>query len=362
MKRKTLFILMLILISPFSLLCATEVEMPDAGIPQEKIENETEEAGEFDIRETIFSHLGDAYSWELLGGKELYLPVIVMDHSGKWHCFMSDKLAEGKKYNGFFIAREGKYENKVVGIDTEGAEYRPLDISITKNVLGVLFGALLTLAAAFSLKRYYKRNHFKAPRKGVGAIELMVEMLYKDVIVEVLGKEARRFAPYLLTVFFFILLSNLLGMVTVFPGGANVTGNIAVTMVLALCTFVVINVSGTKVYWKDTFWPDVPLWLKFPIPLMPLLEVFAIITKPIALMIRLFANMLGGHLITLALVSIIFLLGSMGMAVQGGATVFSMFFAVFMCLLHVLVAFIQAYVFMMLSTIFIGFARAKESH
>jgi F-type H+-transporting ATPase subunit a len=146
-------------------------------------------------------------------------------------------------------------------------------------------------------------------------------------------------------------------MVSIFPGGANVTGNISVTLVLALCTFVVVNVSGTKHYWKDTFWPDVPLWLKFPIPLMPLIEVFSVITKPVALMIRLFANMLGGHLISLVLISMIFLMGVFGVAVAGSTTAGVLAFSLFMGLIHLLIAFIQAYVFMMLSTIFIKLAR-----
>lgn len=109
--------------------------------------------------------------------------------------------------------------------------------------------------------------------------------------------------PYLLTLFFFILLMNLMGLIVIFPGGANLAGNMSVTLVLAVCTFVVVNFSGRKGYWKDIFWPEVPTWLKCPVPMMPVIEIFGVFTKPIALMIRLFANMLGGHLITLVLIS-----------------------------------------------------------
>ena len=163
----------------------------------------------------------------------------------------------------------------------------------------------------------------------------------------------------MLTLFFFILFSNLLGLIVIFPGGANVMGNMAVTMVLAVCTFVVVNVSGTKHYWKEVFWPEVPAWLKVPVPMMPVIEIFGVFTKPVALMIRLFANMLGGHLITLVLISLIFLFGAMGAVVTGVTTVVAVAFAVFMTLIDLLICFIQAYVFMMLSTIFISLARAK---
>lgn len=158
----------------------------------------------------------------------------------------------------------------------------------------------------------------------------------------------------------FIFFMNLLGLIVVFPGGANVTGNIAVTMVLAIMTFVMTNLFGTKHYWKEIFWPDVPIWLKFPIPIMQLIEVFGIFTKPAALTVRLFANMMGGHMIVLVLTLLIFIFGAMGYAVASGTAVVSVLFSVFMLLIDVLVSFIQAYVFTMLSTIFISLA--QESH
>ncbi|MDR2414980.1 MAG: F0F1 ATP synthase subunit A [Odoribacteraceae bacterium] len=315
------------------------------------------EAGEFNLKEVLFTHLGDEYSWELPWGASIHLPVIVRDFAGEWHCFSSGYLEGDGEREGFYIAREGSHAHKVVGRDEAGDEYRPLDLSITKNVVAIGIGALLTACMIFALSRYYRRNRFKAPRKGAGFIELLVEMVYKEVIVEVLEKDARRFGPYLLTLFFFILLSNVLGMIVMFPGGANVTGNISVTLVLALCTFVVVNVSGTRHYWREIFWPDVPLWLKVPLPLMPIIELFGVITKPVALMVRLCANMMGGHLISLVLVSLIFLLGAMGSVVMGGTIVVSIIFSLFMNVLHLLIAFIQAYVFMMLSTIFIRLAR-----
>ena len=299
----------------------------------------------FDPKRTIFEHLGDEYGWTIIGKVTIPLPVIVRDNGGEWYFFSSSRLADGKTYKGFHIAGEGAYEGKIVGVDATGDEYRPCDFSITKNAFSVMISGLITMLIVFSLVRFYKRKKFKAPRKGMGGLEMIVEMLY---------------APYLLTLFFFIFVSNMMGLIAVFPGGANVMGNMSITLVLALCTFVVINVSGTKEYWKEIFWPDVPMGLKCPVPLLPVIEIFGVFTKPVALMIRLFANMLGGHLIVLVLISLIFLFSVMGQVVLGVTTVFSVLFAVFMNLIHVLIGFIQAYVFMLLSTIFIGLARVRK--
>ena len=153
-------------------------------------------------------------------------------------------------------------------------------------------------------------------------------------------------------------MMNLLGLIVIFPGGANLTGNIAVTMTLAIMTFLVTNIFGTKHYWKDIFWPDVPMWLKCPLPIMPMIELFGIFTKPAALTIRLFANMMGGHMIVIVLTLLIFIFAGVGGMVVGGATVVvSVAFSIFMLLIDVLVSFIQAYVFTMLSTIFISLAQ-----
>ena len=157
--------------------------------------------------------------------------------------------------------------------------------------------------------------------------------------------------------FFFVLVNNLMGLIPIFPGGANITGNIAITMVLALCTFIMINVFGSKEYWKDIFWPNVPVWLKCPIPMMPVIELFGIFTKPFALMIRLFANIMAGHAAILSLVAIIFITVKSGALINGPMTVVSVLFGIFMDGLEVLVAFIQAYVFTMLSAVFIGLSR-----
>ena len=155
---------------------------------------------------------------------------------------------------------------------------------------------------------------------------------------------------------------NLLGLLVIFPGGANLTGNIAVTLVLALFTFFMTNAFGSKHYWKEVFWPDVPMWLKFPLPIMPMIELFGLFTKPAALTVRLFANMMGGHIIVLVLTLLIFIFGAFGPVATGATTVVSLMFSLFMLLLDVLVSFIQAFVFTMLSALFISLAQEEGHH
>lgn len=239
-------------------------------------------------------------------------------------------------------------------------EYRPLDLSITKNVAALFIAVILVMAMVFGLVRFYRRKGMAAPRKGMGFFEMLVGFIYNDTIKATLGEKTKKFAPYLLTVFFFILVMNIVGLIVIFPGGANLTGNIAVTLVLALCTFIITNIFGTKHYWKEIFWPDVPMFLKFPLPIMQLIEVFGIFTKPAALCVRLFANMMGGHMIVITLTLLIFILGAFGAAVVGLTTVVSVLFTIFMLLLDVLVSFIQAYVFTLLSTLFISMAQIDE--
>ena len=220
----------------------------------------------------------------------------------------------------------------------------------------------LLLALVLLCARWYRKNDAEneAPSGLAAAMEPLIMMVNDSVIKENIGKDYRRYAPYLLTVFFFILLNNLLGIVPFFPGGANVTGNIAVTFVLAMCTFIAVNVFGNRHYWKEILWPDVPMFLKFPIPIMQVIEIFGLIAKPFSLMVRLFANILAGHAMILGLVSVIFVTVKLGPVINGPMTFFTMLFGVFMDCLELLVAFIQAYVFTMLSAVFIGMSRQEE--
>lgn len=331
------------------------------------MDRQEDAAAKIDPKEIIFEHLGDGYGWELpfAHHRRIPLPVIVFGSDGL-HIFSSARVAHGHEYTDgnttFLIPTDGENNGKVVEI-VNGEQVKPFDISITKNVLALWITVILVIVTLFALRRYYRRNAYKAPRGLLGFIELITDFIYGGVIKATLKENAKRFAPFLMTVFFFIFFMNLLGLIVIFPGGANLTGNIAVTMVLAVLTFLVTNIFGTRHYWKEILWPDVPLWLKFPIPIMPFIEIFGIFTKPAALTIRLFANMMGGHMIVIVLTLLIFIFSAVGGILTGaGTTVVSVIFSVFMLLIDVLVSFIQAYVFTMLSTIFISLAQEKEQH
>lgn len=315
-----------------------------------------------DPKELIFEHLGDAYGWEVPFSHELRipLPVIVRDCDGAWHCFMSCRVQNGQEFEGFRIASGGDHSGKIVGKDHQGNEYRPLDLSVTKNAAGIFIAAIVVLCMIFKVRNWYAKNGMKAPRKWTAALEVCVDFVYTDTIKPIMGKEAPKYGPYLLTVFFFILTMNLLGLIVIFPGGANLTGNLAVTLTLAVCTFLVTNITGTREYWKEIFWPEVPLALKCPVPLMPVIELFGVFTKPVALMIRLFANMMGGHMVVIVFTLLIFIFGAYGLVIGSLTAVFSLAFSLFMLVLDTLVSFIQAYVFTILSTMFISMAHVHH--
>ena len=323
--------------------------------------------GEVDVKGVIFGHIKDSYEWHLttIGDKHvtISLPVIVYSEKSGWNLFSSGVFHKQEEYNGFRISVSEDNEGKIVELDELGNEHRPLiDISITKNVLAVFINSILLVLLVLYTARWYKRHDVckEAPGGFVGIMEMLITMLIDDVIKPNVGEGYRRYTPYLLTVFFFIFLSNLMGLLPVFPGGANVTGNIAVTLALALCTFLVVNFMGNKEYYKEIFWPDVPTWLKVPVPLMPLIELFGVFVKPFALTIRLFANILAGHTALLAFVCIIFITMSVNTYIGSGMTVVSVFFTVFMNFLELLVAFIQAFVFTILSSVFIGLSRPEH--
>ena len=320
---------------------------------------------EFDMQSFIFGHIGDSYEWHIteIKGKPVSIPLPVIVHSKTrgWQCFLSSKLEEGE-YKGFRIAPAGsKYEGKVVETAADGSEFRPFDLSITKNVLGLMVGALLVVVLILSTARWYRKHDAleEAPTGVPGLVEMLVASITDDVIKDAVGKDYEKYAPYLLTVFFFILINNLLGIVPFFPGGANVTGNIAVTLVLAMFTFLMVNLFGNKHYYKDIFWPDVPIFLKAPLPIMPLIEILGMFTKPFSLMVRLFANMLAGHIMILCAVAIIFLTAELGPLLNGSLGLVAVLFGIFLDCLEFLVAFLQAYVFTMLSSVFIGLAHQE---
>lgn len=321
---------------------------------------------EFNVKETVFEHIGDAYSWHIATVGEtdicIYLPVIVKGRDSGWHFFSSSHVEHGDAYNGFCIAREGDYKGKIVEQTSTGEEVRPsIDISITKNVLGLWINCGVLLLIILPVARWYKRDTVEPPKGFRGAVEVLMLDVQDELIKPSIGEDYKRYTPYLLTAFFFIFINNVMGLVPFFPGGANITGNITITLFLAVCTFLVVNFSGTKEYWKEIFWPEVPTWLKVPVPLMPVIEIFGVFTKPFALMIRLFANIMAGHSVILSLVCVIFITVSMGIGINIGMSVVSVVFTIFMNFIELLVAYIQAYVFTLLSAVFIGLAKVKHA-
>lgn len=311
---------------------------------------------ELNIPEVVLEHLADSYEWHIASyeGKHLSIPLPIIIRSkltGEWHFCTHHSLPDG-----FFFNQEA--HGKIYERMDDGSIVRPLDLSITRNVMQIWIVVAILLVVFLSCARWYKSHTEKddAPNGFVGAVEMLVMMIHDDVIKESIGeKHYKKYAPYLLTVFFFILVTNLVGLIPIFPGGANVTGNINITFFLALCTFLAINLFGNKEYWKEIFWPDVPIFLK-AIPVMPAIELFGVFTKPFALMIRLFANMMAGHAVILSFTCVIFLGWSMGVGYGLGLNIFSIIMLLFMNALELLVAFVQAYVFTMLSAVFIGLA------
>ena len=323
--------------------------------PMSMMANE-QQGEELNIPEVVLEHLADAYEWHIASyeGKHLSIPlpiIIRSEQTGEWFFCTEHSLPQG-----FFFNKEA--HGKIYEQMADGSSVRPLDLSITRNVLQIWIVVAVLLVVFLCCARWYKKHDktSNAPGGFVGAVEMLVVMINDDVIKSSIGeKHYKPYAPYLLTVFFFILVTNLVGLLPVFPGGANVTGNINITFFLAFCTFLAINLFGNKEYWKEIFWPDVPIFLK-AIPVMPAIELFGVFTKPFALMIRLFANMMAGHAVILSFTCVIFLGWSMGVGYGLGLNLFSIVMLLFMNALELLVAFVQAYVFTMLSAVFIGLA------
>lgn len=336
--------------------------------------NEEHAEEKFNAGEFVIEHVLDAYEWHIASVGEKHfsvpLPVILFSkhpelHGGKkLHIFMSSRFHHGHDdYRGFRLSHSEEFKGKIVELDADGHEIgRPIDLSITKAIAGALVSVIVLFWLLFTAVRAAKQNKGKAPTGVQNLIEPVIVFIRDEIAKPSIGeKKYKRFMAPLLSLFFFILLNNLLGLIPIFPFGANVTGNIAVTMVLALFTFAVTNINGNRHYWKEIFNPDVPLWLKLPIPLMPLLEITGMITKPFVLMVRLFANMLAGHLIVTVFLSLIFIFSNlMGPAAGYGVSPVSILFSVFIMLLDVLVSFIQAYVFTLLSAIYFGMATADH--
>ena len=337
-----------------------------------------EKKEEFNVSEMIMHHIKDAHEWHLFGpehgGTSIYLPVILLDNGLK--TFSSKYFYHGEKviltdkdstvHNimkgtgpaaGYALFHEKIYKMENGNLHMHNGHLsnaKPMDFSITKNVLSLFMGAALILIILLSVARFYKKNGAVAPKGIAKFLEPIIVMVRDDIAkANIDHHKYNKYVPYLLTVFFFIWLNNMLGLIPFLPGGANLTGNISVTLFLAVCTLLVTVFSGNKNYWGHIFWmPGVPVPMKFF--MMPI-ELIGVLTKPFALMIRLFANITAGHIIVLALISIIFINKNVA---WGGLSVPM---ALFISILELLVAFLQAFLFAMLSALFIG-AAVEEAH
>lgn len=353
---------------------------------------ETKKASDFDPGALIIEHVIDSYGWHIAGDVAIPLPVILIDNG--LHVFMSNKFEHGHQvYNGYALGFTENHKGKIVklkgdyknysgplatvlekegithenvkaleGLVDEEATAGMIDISITKNVCSLFISILLILFIFLKVAKQYKKRENEAPRGLQGMMEPLILFIRDEVAIPSLGKTRyQKYLPYLLTLFFFILINNLMGLIPIFPGGANLTGNIAVTGVLALITFLITSFSADAHYWKHLVnTPGVPWFLKIPIPLMPLVEIIGIFTKPFVLMVRLFANITAGHIIALGVISLIFIFGGMSVGLGYGVSIVSLVFYVFMGLLECIVAFIQAFVFTLLTAMFTGMAMPAE--
>jgi F-type H+-transporting ATPase subunit a len=345
-----------------------------ANQPEENISNTTSttepqpkdaSTSKFDPGKMIIEHVADNHEWHLFGHTAIALPVIIKSDKGL-EIFSSSHFGhEGKEVYAGTNYNYALKEGSVVVVDDNGVENETAtaslwDISITKNVTAMLISMLLMLWIFLSVAKSYKNNKGKAPRGLQSFIEPLIIFVRDDVAKPSIGaKRYERFMPFLLTVFFFIWINNLLGLVPFFPGGVNVTGSISIAMVLAVFTLLITFFAANKHYWHHVFaMPGVPKGLLL---ILTPIEILGLFLRPFVLMIRLFANITAGHIIALAFFSMIFIFGEMNAGVGLGVSVFSLVFTVFMGALELLVAFLQAYVFTLLSAIYFG-AAVDEGH
>ena len=318
--------------------------------------------GDFNVTETILEHIKDDHSWHLWGHTSIHLPVILKTSKG-FEVFSSEKLVdehhEPAIYKGNFDYKLVEGKTKIVdanGNVDEEASKQLWDFSITKNVASLFVSVFILLVVLLSAAAGYKKTGVKSAPKGLQSfMEPIILFVRDEVAIPNIGaKKAVKYMPFLLTIFFLILINNFLGLIPFFPGGANVSGNIAFTMTLAVFVFIVVNVSANKSYWEHIFWMPGMHW-SMKLFLAPI-ELIGVFTKPISLMIRLFANITAGHILVLSLICLIFIFKTVF------ASAIAVPFAVFIGLIELLVAFLQAFIFTMLAAMYIGMATEEHHH
>jgi len=316
----------------------------------------------FNVTETILDHIKDDHSWHIWGHTSLSLPVILYTPKG-FEFFSSSKFMNEHHEH---IMYKGNYDYKIIegkikivdateAVDVEASKGL-WDFSITKNVASLFVSVFILLTVLLTAAGAYKKTGITSAPKGIQSfMEPIVLFVRDEVAIPNIGKKKfAKYMPFLLTIFFLVLVNNFLGLVPFFPGGANVSGNIAFTMTLAVCVFVVVNLSANKNYWEHIFWMPGMHW-SMKLFLAPI-ELIGVFTKPISLMIRLFANITAGHILVLSLICLIFIFKTVY------ASAIAVPFAVFIGMIELLVAFLQAYIFTMLSAMYIGMATEEHHH
>lgn len=320
----------------------------------------------FNAGETIIEHVADNHQWHLFGHTSIPLPVIAKTDKGV-EIFSSSQFGhDGKEYykgeNYMYALEEGSLVviDELTGSISEEATANLWDLSITKNAMAMFISMVLMVVIFVSVAKAYTRNQGKAPRGLQSFMEPLILFIRDDVAKVSIGeKRYQQFLPFLLTVFFFIWINNLLGLVPFFPGGVNVTGSISIAMVLAAFVLLITFVVANKHYWRHVFaMPGVPVGV---LAILTPIEILGVFLRPFVLMIRLFANITAGHIISLAFFSLIFIFGEMNVGLGFGVSILSLVFTIFMGALELLVAFLQAYVFTLLAAIYFG-AAVDEGH
>lgn len=317
----------------------------------------------FSTVDFVFDHISDSHEWHFFTVGDVHvtlpLPVILFSKHTGLHLFWSGKLHSRSDGFPFQLAEDGKNEGKIIETLTNGSTFVPFDMSITKSVLGLILVALFLILFTTRCARIAKAQIGQAPKGALNLVELVVIFIRDDVAKPFIGPGYNRYLPFLITLFTLILFSNLMGLIL--PLGLNITSNIAVTLALAAITLMITVLSGNKSYWKHIFNPDAPLFMKTPVlPIMQLIEVAGVLIKPTILMIRLFANMLASHIIVTVLIALIFLMSALINPVVGaGMSVISVLFSVFIVMLDILISFIQAYIFTLLSAMYFGNATSN---
>ncbi len=368
---------------------------------------------EFEPAITAFHHIGDANVFHLYGDIYLPLPVILYAPTQGWSFFMANKFDLGEHgtghkavdgyvlYDGLVMrVKDEKFPKETVDIDCINTTHEVVedkerdtyvvvykgecyaldkkttfdggmlgggvtsfyDFSITKNVFTMILVFILLFWMFTSVAKAYRKRQGQAPKGLQSFIEPIFTFIRDEVAVPFLGHKYEKYLPYLMSIFFFILGLNLIGQIPIFPGSGNVTGNIAVTAVLAIFTFLVTNLSGNKHYWEHTLWmPGIPAFVK--IILTPV-EIMSLFIKPLTLMLRLFANITAGHIVLVIFVGLIFIFGESGKSLSGGiiGTVMAIPLSLFTMAIELLVAFVQAFVFCILTASYISVAIEEPHH